>query len=241
MRRCPSYLSLELYLVDPDQGEVRTHVESCVACSRRVSLLREQGAEFDETVYPSLRGPLGLARREVRQLRRWWPAAALSLCAAGLTLMALPQRATVSRDRVKGASFSLNVLVDRSGRAERVDSTGRVPASARIGFEASVPAPCWAAVVSVDAAGVVSRFFPATGESTQIRGGDLPGGAHLDGHSGPERIFAFCAARPLDAGLLLRAIQATIPGGEARVRETQAIAGLPRDVDQASVLLEKVR
>jgi hypothetical protein len=101
--------------------------------------------------------------------------------------------------------------------------------------------PCHLWIVSVDAAGQVSRLFPIQGDGGALVATrfEVPGGAVLDGKAGPERVFAICTRQPIFYAGVERAVQAATARGEAGVRTVRAVPGLPDGTAQASILLEK--
>ncbi len=94
-------------------------------------------------------------------------------------------------------------------------------------------------VVSLDDDGVLTPLYPDHfGSSVVIRSEGrhvLSGSIILDDAIGPERIYAFFSGHPLSFEEVERAMDSIVdPEHEARV------AGLPRGVDQVSILIHKV-
>jgi hypothetical protein len=109
---------------------------------------------------------------------------------------------------------------------------------ARARADAQGCAALW--LLSVDGAGQVTRLHPATGDAAPPpAGGELPGGAVLDGQAGPERLYAVCSAGPLAWQEVEGAARAAAGGGEERVRAGATLEGLPTGTTQTTLLLEK--
>jgi hypothetical protein len=203
--------------------------------------MEEEGEEFRRFVYPATREAVVAAaggRRLIRFARVLAPAAALAVFGV---LLFLRQGPPADYLGAKGDELGLAVFVGASEGAWAASDGAVVPAAAALRFQVHPPAPCRLWIVSVDAAGQVSRLYPAQGDGgADVRGaGPLPGGAVLDGQGGPERIYATCTPRPLPFAALDAVCRASAGGGEQAVRRTAALRGLPKGTLQASLLLEK--
>lgn len=238
--RCPSELELEAYLLGPGGERIEPHLAGCPRCREQLEEMRRLGDEFRREVYPATVDEV-VASGAARRIPRWLLAAAPLAAAAGaLLLLRGPPPGYVG---VKGGALALSVFVEGAQGAREVADGQAVPAGAAVRFAVHPGRPCMLWIVSVDGAGLVSRLFPATGDAAASVGaaGALPGGAVLDGRPGPERIYAVCAPSSLALADVERAARAAAAGGEAAVRSAGALAGLPRDAAQATVLLEKHR
>jgi hypothetical protein len=96
-------------------------------------------------------------------------------------------------------------------------------------------------VVSVDAAGQVSRLFPQEGEGgfELQKISVLPGGAVLDGQAGPERFLALCTPVAVPYARVEAAARTAMAGGASTVRSVRSVPGMPAGTTQDSILLEK--
>ncbi len=255
---CPCDLVFEQYLLEPAR-ELPPHVSSCESCQQRLTRMREQGAEFRLSVYPRTIDQIlekGVARGAVAG---WRWALALSglvpVAALGLTLVVrsgTPQR-SLSPDgtQTKGASGStarsardlpFTVFVGTPDGARRVADGAAVPSDAQLRFRVDPPSRCWFSVVSVDGSGQVSQLYPETPSGIEVPRASLPGGAVLDGQAGPERLFALCSAKPLAVPEVQTAVREQFSAtGAPVVRSMSRLAGVPDDVLQSTLLIEKMR
>lgn len=240
--RCPSDLRLEAHLLDPDRSGLGPHLEGCPGCRVRLEEMRRQGEEFRRFVYPATVE----AVVERSRPRPWWktwpvlvPVPALA-AAAALFLIVGPGRPPGDYVGVKGG-VALAVYAATPAGARLVADGAEVPSNAALRFQVRPARPCRLWLVAVDAAGEVSRLYPAGGDGgAELTGpGALPGGAVLDGRAGPERIYAVCTPAPIPFSEVERAARAAAGGGEAAVRSAGALRGLPADASQETLLLEK--
>lgn len=240
--RCPPDLRLEAHLLDPERSGLGPHLEDCPACRERLEEMRRQGEDFRRFVYPATVE----AVMERSRPRPWWktwpvlvPVPALA-AAAALFLIVRPERPPGDYVGVKGG-VALAVYAATPAGARLVADGGEVPANAALRFQVRPARPCRLWLVAVDAAGKVSRLYPASGDDgAEVTGpGALPGGAVLDGRTGPERIYAICTPAPLPFSKVERAALAAAGGGESAVRSAGALRGLSADTSQETLLLEK--
>ncbi len=121
------------------------------------------------------------------------------------------------------AGLAAVLLIVRAGPT----SGETVPASASLRFRVRTSQPCALTLLSVDAAGEVSKLY-----AQEVRDDvTLPGGVRLDGSAGPERFFAVC-----DPGYddVERAARRIAPS----VRQKNALPDVQGP--QASLLIEKI-
>jgi hypothetical protein len=251
--RCPSDLALEVYLLDRATSKLSPHVGSCATCQSRVARMEQQGQEFLQYVFPATVGKIEEAAGEKRShWRRWLMLAPVPLAglAAALLLVAHPASgpSPLGPDEsyigIKGGSatsLGLSVFLGAAEGARLVNEGEPVPATSALRFKVQPTKACRLWMVSVDAAGQVSRLYPATGdEGAELsQGGALPGGAVLDGRSGPERIFAFCTPKPVKFAQVQRAVRNAVGPGANGVRATIVVPGFPDGTSQATMLIEK--
>jgi hypothetical protein len=238
---CPSDLELERYLLAPAQSPLAVHVDACGRCCGRLEAMRQLGDEFQRDVYPRTLDAIVERSQRAPPRRRWRlvfaPIPALA-AAAALFLWVGGRREYLG---AKGGGLTLTVFVQTAEGTRAAASVQPVAAGAALRFQVRAIHPCRLWVVSVDAGGQVSRLYPTAGDAGAElpSGGVLPGGAVLDGQAGPERVFAVCTGAPLHFAAVEAAARAAAGGGSGAVREAGALAGLPGDALQASVLLEK--
>jgi len=167
------------------------------------------------------------------------PVGGLAAVAAALVLVLRPP-AGPPPDYVgtMGGPITLSVFTPGAEGPHALADGEAVPAAAALRFKVKAK-DCSLFILSVDGAGAVTRLFPAEGAAAvPPPGGELPGGAVLDGIAGPERLYAVCAGRPLPWGEVERAARAAAGGGADRVRSGARLR-LPENASQATLLLEK--
>ncbi len=243
--RCPSDLALEEHLLAPEASAHRAHVDGCTACQGRVAEMRRQGEDFVRYVYPATVAAVedAAAARRPRWLGWGWLVALPALAAAAAAVL-LVRPAAPPEDYVglKGGGLGLAVYLKSGAGVELARDGAHVPAAAALRFQVHPAGPCRLWIVSLDAAGQVSRLFPAQGDGGAAldRTTELPGGAVLDGRAGPERILALCAPGPLPYARVEGAVRKAAAPGPDAVRELRGVPGLPAGTVIESVLLEKI-
>jgi hypothetical protein len=241
--RCPSDLALERHLLSRDAA-LAEHLERCPACAARLARMREEGDDFRRFVFPATVDQIEDAAERRRRLPLLLaPAAAAFVVATALVLVWVapdhgPPPGYVG---TMGGPLTLAVFVDTKAGVRAVEDQARVAPDAAIRFKVAAKG-CRLWLVSVDEKGEVSKIYPATGRyPAEIPpGGELPGGAVLDGTPGPERLYAVCAeTSELPWPDLVAAVKGEVEGGAERVRSAGALRALPPDVSQTTLLLEK--
>ncbi|BDG03390.1 DUF4384 domain-containing protein [Anaeromyxobacter oryzae] len=250
MSRCPSDLALEAHLLDPARSPLTAHLGACEECRARIARMEAEGEDFRRFVFPATVAAVEDAAAPARRPLLSWvlPVSGL-LATAALALLVLrthapaPDLATEPPPGyvgLRGASMAIAVFVHGAEGTVAVADGAVVPADAQLRFKVRPAPDCRLWIVSVDATGQVSRLFPAAGDAVPVsEAGALPGGAVLDGASGPERIFAVCAPEALPYDAVARSAHAAAGGGADRVRNAKALADLPPAASQATLLLEK--
>jgi hypothetical protein len=242
--RCPSDLSLERFLLEPDTSPLRPHVADCTRCTARVEQMRREGEDFLRFVFPATVEAVeeAAAKRPLFDLVRWL--APIPALAAAAAILVLFHPATPPDDYlgVKGGNtIGLAVFLQGTGGPRSARDGEAVPADAALRFKVRPSRPCRLWVVSVDAKGQVSRLYPTEGDggAELLRTAELPGGAVLDGQPGPERFVALCAPQPVPWSRVEQAARAAMSGSAEMVRLVRTVPGLPAGTTQDSVLLEK--
>lgn len=242
----PSELRLEEHLLAA-APEVAAHVAGCERCARRLEEMARDGDRFRREVFPrAVVAVRDAAERAPRpRWRRPWVLPTLGLATAAVLALVLV-RPTAPDDGYVGtkgtAGFGLTVYAEMTDGPRPIEDGAHVPAAAALRFSLRVPRRCWPWVASVDATGAVSQLFPPPGSApVEVdRSGPLPGGARLDGKTGPERLYALCPGRPLPWEVVRASVRQASGAGEAGVRNAGALGGLPGDVPQSTLLLDKV-
>lgn len=248
--RCPSDLALEGYLLDRGASKLDPHVGSCESCKARVALMEREGQEFLQYVYPATVAKVEEAARPARSGWRRWvlllpvPAAA---AIAAVLMVGLPGRTSKgpAEDYVGlkggGGSLGLTVFLGAAEGARPLADGEAVPASSALRFKIQPTRACRLWVASMDAAGQVSRLYPAEGDGGAeiLHGGPLPGGALLDGRGGPERIFAVCTPEPVPYAKVEEALRRAVGQGAEAVKTQRDVPGFPDGTIQTSVLIHK--
>jgi predicted anti-sigma-YlaC factor YlaD len=255
MSKCPSDLALEAHLLDPARSQLTPHLDACPACQARIARMEAEGADFRQFVFPATVEAIeDAASPRRRKLFSWLvPLGGLVATAAvAMLVLRTPQtvRPAYAPDEpppgytgTKGSPpMSLAVFVGGANGGVAVSDGAAVPANAQLRFKVRPAQDCRLWIVSIDAAGQVSRIFPPSGEAAAVsEAGAVPGGAVLDGTAGPERFFAICAPQALPFEALERSARASAAGGADAIRKATELRGLPASATQASVLLEKKR
>jgi len=238
MTRCPCELELEEHLLGGGPSAVVRHLDGCERCRTRLKEMQRLGEEFRREVFPAT---LEAVLRSSRRRRPpGWLASLVPLSALAVAVVLLVVRPSSPHLGVKGGLLGFSVFVQAPSGVRAATDGEAVPAGAALRFAVRPTRPCRLWVVSVDAAGQVSRLYPASGEEAgRVASGPLPGGALLDGRPGPERIFAVCSVEPVSLDAVEEAVKSAAPGGEEAVRAARSLAGLPASTLQETLLLEK--
>lgn len=243
--RCPSDLKLEGFLLDPGSSPVKPHVEGCARCAARLAEMRRQGDEFMQYVFPATVETIEAAAtgKPAWSLARWFAPVPALAAAAAILLVARPEAPPEDYLAAKGGNtIGLAVFLQKGpGEARSARDGEVVPATASVRFKVRPSRPCRLWVVSVDAAGQVSRLFPQEGEGgfELQKISVLPGGAVLDGQAGPERFLALCTPVAVPYSRVEAAARTAMAGGAVNVRSVRTVPGMPAGTTQDSVLLEK--
>lgn len=207
---CLSALHLDRFVLgeldDAAAEEVRAHLKSCTRCSEAVESMRPREP------LPELRAvPLRRRSRPIRLI-----AAGAGLAAAASVLLVL--RPSVMRERSKGSGFALGMYVQHGGEVRRAGSGEEVAPGDAVRFAVTAPADGYVAVLSLDAQGRASIYYPAGPRAAPVSAGSdlaLPLGTRLDATVGEERIVGLFCASPVE----LEPLRAALERGGSAVPE----------------------
>jgi len=207
---CFSALHLDRFLLgELDEAaaeEIRAHLKTCAACRETAESMRPR------ELLPPLRAVPSRPRRSIRLV-----AAVAGVAAAAGVLLIL--RPSGPRERSKGSGFALGMYVQHGGEVRRAGSGEAIAPGDAVRFTVTAPSDGYVAVLSLDAQGRGSIYYPAGSRAAPLVAGSdvaLPLGTRLDSSVGEERIVGlFCASaielEPLRAALERSAL--SIPDG----------------------------
>jgi hypothetical protein len=183
--------------------ELARHMAQCARCGEQRQLLRAQAQAFISgpgrpEELPRLHARM--LRPRSRRPRVLLPAVAGLLAAAATALLVFLPRDREHATRLKG-SASVGFFVKRGERVERGSDGEHVQPGDQLRFTLRSDRPTHLAILSLDALGVVSVYFPRTaGQGPLLPIGEeiaLDAGVELDATLGPEAIYAVrCQAPP---------------------------------------------
>jgi ferric-dicitrate binding protein FerR (iron transport regulator) len=191
---CSSALQFDRYLAGemdpPDAERFRAHAGACARCASVLSELREESKER----LPPLR-VVPFPRRSLLPVRVL--AAAAGIAAAASLLLVMRPAST----GLKGSGFSLSMYVEHQGEVRRAGPGETLAPGDSVRFAVSSPLDVFVAVLSLDANGHGSIYFPAGGRAQRVQAGadvPLPLGTRLDATVGEERILGLFCASPVE-------------------------------------------
>lgn len=197
----------------PSEAEtVRGHIASCTRCAAAAGRL--EAAE--RLVLPPLR-PVGESVSPLVRARARWGAriagAGLALATAAGLMMALrvfPVRE--SGTALKGTGHGLSMYVQHGSDVRRAGPGEIVAPGDAIRFTVTTRERSFLAVLSLDATGAASVYFPLADRAAPIEPGvdtPLPVGTRLDRSVGEERIWAYFCREPVEVEPLRARLEAT--------------------------------
>jgi hypothetical protein len=246
MRKHPSELAMEAYLLDPERSGLSEHLDGCEVCKARLLRMEKEGEDFRRFVLPAtLDRVLEANARKRWSFNGWMVAVPAMAAAAALAVIVLPRvtgREEPDPDYIgEKGGFGLVVYTSGAGGATTVPDGGKVNPSAALRFKVRPgnAKACNLWLLSIDESGQVSRIYPTQGEGGAhiAQTTPLPGGAMLDGKTGLERLYAVCSPEPIAYGQVESAVRASVSSGS--IRNGALLAGLPRGAAQTTVLLDK--
>lgn len=215
---CVSDLTLDQLEADELSGEraraVQAHLAGCRRCSTRRARMAADARAFLATTESAaterrlhqLQGPRASPARRLRRTGGWITAAAL----AAATVLLMP-RAPSDVTRTKGAGLVLSFFVKRGESVIRGADGMHVRAGDRLRFTVRTARAGHLTVLSIDGAGVVSTYYPASEPSVRIDATAseraLDASVELDATPGEETIAALICDTPADVESARREIQ----------------------------------
>ena len=191
---CLSALHLDRFLAgELDELAARRVRQHVLACSRCAGAVEGMRAARDEPL-PTLR-VVPLAPRARR-----WPRAA----AAGIALVAAASLLLVVRtpgERPKGSGVGLRMYVEHGGEVRSAVPGEVIAPGDAVRFAVTTPKKAYVAVLSLDAEGRGSVYFPLGARAEAVEpGGEvaLPLGTRLDATVGEERIVGVFCSSPVE-------------------------------------------
>jgi anti-sigma factor RsiW len=204
---CPSDLAIDRLLrgeLDGDRvAALRAHAATCDKCRTRIAEIEAARAAF-VAAPPPLRRPA--ARR--RWAARAFAGAGATLAAAAALVLLVPGNDGTRR---KGGGQSVAFYVQHGDDVRRGQSGEQVAPGDFLQLVYSAPAPLYGAILSVDGAQRVSRYFPdgpsagALPAGTSVR---FPRSTRLDDVLGHETVYALLCRDAIALDPLLEALAA---------------------------------
>jgi hypothetical protein len=239
---CLSDLALDRWrlaeLTAGEQAATAAHLYGCRQCRQREQALADAELPALDVL------ALWRARNPPERRRSWrWlipvvtPSAVLALGVLLLVAIRPPPQ-----ERTKGAGWWLGVVARHpDGVVERVAPHGPLRPGDRLRFEVHGDGPDGhVAVISLDSAGAVTAFVPASGQMLPVAAGRkqlLDGAVALDGVLGPERLLSVVCPGPLPVASVVGAARSALAkagGDPAR------IAGLGLGCQETTFWIRKV-
>lgn len=224
-----SDLLLDRILVGEDVGAARAHLDACAECRARLEALDRAALEFRRTA------PIQMMAARTRRRLNATPRmifSSLGAIAAAAIVLLLVVRPDDPDVRLKGG-VALSVYRQRDAAAESLLPHARVRPGDALRFGVKSPRAGFAAVASIDGAGVVTIYAPPGPELEAIAAGKeqlLDGTVELDATLGQERLIAFVCKDALRTGEVRAAIE------RARADAEHAVGGCAA----TSFVVEKV-
>ncbi|MEE8410166.1 MAG: hypothetical protein V3T05_11210 [Myxococcota bacterium] len=248
----PNHFTLERLVANDLAGDERNtvelHVESCDTCRADLDALKADEQAFRAEIPYA---PFRIEHEKRRQARRgrpawlrlWLPSLATVAAAAGIALfVAIPQTQVDDGIRIKGGGTALTFSVFDAGSLRPGVPGETLAPGTRLQLSYDAGDNTHMAVVSIDAAGNTSRYFPDVQEVgntlAPLPGGSigrLPFSLTLDDTPGSERFFAVFATHAASMENLMSAV------GDLRGSDPVGMGDLtlPRGLAQSSLLIRK--
>jgi hypothetical protein len=221
---CLSDLDLDRLRLGEFEGSMEgaraaAHLQGCGDCKARMAELEAVVPPLDALPsVPSLSGPE--RRRRRLRLAAW---SAPILAAAVVVLLPWSHK----NSRTKGGSWQLGVIAQYpSGRVAGVFQGAALASGDRLRFEVSAPRHGYVAVISADAAGAVTPFAPASGNTIELPAGHhlLDGAVRLDDSIGAERLLLVACDHPMAVTEVVAAARTALVRAGGRVDQMPTLA-----------------
>ncbi len=200
-------------------AELEAHVAGCERCRARKSAFDEQARSYLEknpAFVPPLRARSKQQSRRSRRMQLFAAGASALAAAAALALvLRTPEKSPVggeeSGTRIKGDSH-VAFFVKRGDRVVKGGPGEQLQPGDQLRFTATLQRPKHLAILSRDARGVASVYYPAQPVTTPLRAGAdiaLENSVELDDVLGEERIYAVFCDGPIVVEELRTALERT--------------------------------
>ena len=213
---CPSELALDLLhvgaLSEEERAQVTRKIAECTGCQHRI-VLRDQGPPGFATINTKamVASIYDKVRSSKSESRPQWPWRMSGLAAAALFLLVVQNprftEKEVSLDRIQAKGRKLHVFRQFNGQPERMESGSRFFSGDRVRFAITANGAFHVVIVSYEANGERSIYYPLSGEySAKLPAqldGAMPGAIQLDSYQGIEWIYLVMCDRPFAASDLM--------------------------------------
>jgi hypothetical protein len=195
-----------------EASQTEEHLSNCAPCQQRVAEQLESFERFEgvsDAMFASLQRRLQTQR--ARTPLRWWMAGATAASLAAAAWLVLPSSVREPYEYgVKGGP-SLQVFVRGDGHAAPVRDGARLHPGDQIRFVTQSAGLQYLLIVSRDAAGTVSVYYPFGGErsgAVSPKGAQaIPGSIELDSTLGEENLYAFFSKVPIDVSTVKQRLE----------------------------------
>lgn len=206
---CASDLQLDRLILGERLPATEQHVAGCARCQARRSELEEQGVLFLQE-HPAVKlTPRATSRRTLAA----WSSTVLLAAAALLLFLRTPQQQVGSfAERTKGNRPSIGFYVQHAGSVRRGQPGERVAPQDALRFVVTSQRAGFWAILSRDAAGQVSQYFPSEPSAARVQAGverALDASVVLDDVLGREQLYALYCERAIELTPLLAALKRT--------------------------------
>jgi hypothetical protein len=214
--------AVELASTYPRERTHSEHLLNCALCAARKRVLLKERASY-LTLHPSEAFVTAAVRSAEQQRKRRFFAGklvrsglverrvwtGLGLAASAFVLLVLLTRSgsitptTISTDKVRyKGSEAFEVYVRHSGSDFKLRDGAALSPGDQLAFLYVISRPRYLLLVSIDDAGVITRYFPGNNESAArplaTGRAQLPVGIELDARRGQERLVAVFSSDPID-------------------------------------------
>ncbi|MEY4580710.1 MAG: hypothetical protein RL701_5413 [Pseudomonadota bacterium] len=217
---CVSDLQLDRLIMGELYGEhlhtTEQHLAGCPRCqARRSSLEKERALFFVEHPALSFQVPRVLTAAPRTLAQRWRGVAAVSsgvlLAAASLLLfLRTPQDDESLAVRTKGNQSRVGFYVRHASVVRRGQPGEHVAPQDALRFVVTSQQRGFWAILSRDAAGKASLYFPSQPQAAPVAAGverALETSVVLDAQLGPEQLYALCCERAIELTPLIAALE----------------------------------